>query len=77
MPPMQSKEIARKLINDLGGVAKTAERLGVSVQRVNNWMTRGIPAQIKVDHPALFMPELAHPSANRPSSAIETGPARA
>jgi hypothetical protein len=52
----------KTLILDLGGPAKVAEILGFDkpggVQRVQNWMTRGIPAQQKVDRPDLFMPHL-------------------
>jgi len=53
----------KALIDALGGPAKVADLLGFDkrggVQRVCNWLERGIPAQIKVDHPKLFMPELA------------------
>lgn len=50
----------KDLIEFLGGPTKTAELLGYDkarggVQRVQNWMTRGIPAQVKVDHPHIFM----------------------
>lgn len=46
------------LINTLGGPAKVARLLGFEkfgVQRVQNWITRGIPAQVKLDHPELFL----------------------
>lgn len=50
----------RKLINDLGGPAKVAEILSLpkvgGQQRVHNWMSRGIPAAVKVARPDLFMP---------------------
>lgn len=53
----------RKLIEDLGGPSKVAELLNFpkqgGPQRVQNWLTRGIPAKVKVDHPELFMPEKA------------------
>lgn len=44
----------------LGGPAKVAERLGYDkadggVQRVHNWVTRGIPAKVKVERPDLFL----------------------
>lgn len=48
----------KKLIDDLGGPTKLAEKLGpreFSPQRVGNWKTRGIPAKVKVDHPDLFL----------------------
>lgn len=43
------------LIAELGGPTKVAKKLGLTPQRVQNWLTRGIPAQVKVDHPRLFM----------------------
>lgn len=48
------------LIKALGGPTKVAELLGYDkanggVQRVQNWLTRGIPAQVKVDHPRIFL----------------------
>jgi hypothetical protein len=51
----------KKLIEDLGGPAKVCEILGYDkarggVQRVNNWMTRGIPPGVKLAHPDLFLP---------------------
>jgi hypothetical protein len=56
----------RELIEHLGGPTKTCELLGYDktkggVQRVQNWMTRGIPAQVKLDHPSLFMREILGP----------------
>ena len=62
-----------QLINDLGGPTKVAAMLGIdkpcSVQRVQNWLTRGIPAQVKVNYPHLFLnragsAELATPDTN-------------
>lgn len=49
-----------QLIKDLGGPTKLAELLGYDkasggVQRVANWVTRGIPAKVKLDHPDLFL----------------------
>ena len=54
----------RKLIQDLGGPAKVAELLQFDktkggVQRVQNWMTRGIPPKVKLQRPDLFLPDLA------------------
>lgn len=49
----------KKLIEDLGGPAKVASRLGYGKggpQRVHNWLTRGIPLRVKVDHPEIFGP---------------------
>lgn len=50
-------------IERLGGAAKVAELLEYDkssggVQRVFNWMTRGIPPAVKVEHPNLFLTEL-------------------
>jgi hypothetical protein len=46
------------LIKDLGGPAKVAKLLGYdkpgSVQRVQNWMTRGIPAEVRLAHLDIF-----------------------
>lgn len=47
------------LISRLGGPAKVAELLGYDkrsggTQRVQNWLTRGIPAAVKLAHPDLF-----------------------
>jgi hypothetical protein len=52
-----------ELIERLGGPAKVCELLGYDkdnggVQRVCNWVTRGIPSKVKVERPDLFMPEL-------------------
>lgn len=48
-----------EIISDLGGPAKVAELLGYDkqggTQRVSNWITRGIPARVKVERPDLFM----------------------
>lgn len=48
-----------QIIHELGGPAKVAELLGYEkdggTQRVHNWITRGIPSKVKVDHPELFM----------------------
>lgn len=53
----------RKLIEDLGGPSRVAELLKFpkqgGPQRVQNWLTRGIPAKVKVEHPDLFMPDRA------------------
>jgi hypothetical protein len=50
-----------ELITTLGGPVKVAEKLGWkskgSVQRVQNWKVRGIPAAVKVQRPDLFMPK--------------------
>jgi hypothetical protein len=65
-----------KLIVDLGGPSKVAELLELkkrgSPQRVQNWMTRGIPSAIKVKYPHYFMPELAQSRTNTAQAATET-----
>ena len=51
----------------LGGPAKVAEKLGLDraggTQRVHNWLNRGIPAKVKVEHPELFLGPLPPPIA--------------
>jgi len=47
-------------IKALGGAAKLAVLLGYDkedggVQRVHNWISRGIPAKVKVERPDLFL----------------------
>ena len=56
----QTKHPDAQLIADLGGATKVAELLGYSkadggVQRVHNWTTRGIPADVKLGRPDLFL----------------------
>lgn len=51
----------KELIERLGGPAKLAARLGYSIQRVQNWKERGIPAQVRLDHPDVFpLPRARH-----------------
>jgi hypothetical protein len=56
----------KELIQSLGGPAKVAGLLKLpkagGVQRVSNWMTRGIPARMKLLHPVL-MAKKKRPSA--------------
>lgn len=49
----------RETIVNLGGPAKVADLLGFSIQRVQNWMVRGIPAKVKVDYPEHFLTKKA------------------
>lgn len=47
-----------ELIESLGGPAKVAELLKFEkhgAQRVNNWLTRGIPSKVKLDYPDIFL----------------------
>lgn len=50
----------KDLIRSLGGSTRVAELLGLDktaggVQRVHNWKKRGIPAQVKLNHPQIFL----------------------
>lgn len=51
-----------ELIESLGGPAKVADLLGYrdesGTQRVWNWTKRGIPSQVKIDNPEIFLPHL-------------------
>lgn len=52
------------LIASLGGPAKVADLLGLDkkrggVQRVCNWLVRGIPAEVKLSRPDLFLRDLS------------------
>lgn len=53
----------KELIESLGGPTRLAERLGFDktkggVQRVQNWMTRGIPPKEKLARPDIFLQQL-------------------
>ena len=57
---MMNTDKDKQLILSLGGVNAVAKLLKYDlkkggIQRVSNWMTRGIPAQVKVDFPQYFM----------------------
>lgn len=68
-------ETDRKLIAELGGPSRVASMLGIDdkgTQRVHNWMRRGIPAAVRVEHPHLFMPNMAQALANTAQTATET-----
>lgn len=49
-----------EIIEDLGGPAEVAKRLGypadIGTQRVHNWKTRGIPPKVRLEHFDLFGP---------------------
>lgn len=52
-----------KVIDLLGGATKLAELLGYDksaggLQRIQNWKKRGIPANVKLAHPELFLTDL-------------------
>lgn len=48
------------LISELGGVAELARLLDYTIQRVQNWKTRGIPAEEKIKRPDLFLRDLTN-----------------
>jgi hypothetical protein len=55
--PDQVQQDAER-IRLLGGPTRVAEKLKLGkggVQRVQNWLTRGIPASVKLEHPNLFL----------------------
>ncbi len=63
----QSSNPDADLIQGLGGPTKVAELLGYDkaaggVQRVQNWLKRGIPPAVKVQHPSLFLNRQAEPA---------------
>ena len=43
-----------QIIEKLGGTGAVSKHLGVSYQRVHNWLKRGIPSKTKLQHPDLF-----------------------
>lgn len=51
-----------QLVERLGGASEVARLLGYpekgGAQRVHNWKYRGIPAEVKLQRPDLFLPEL-------------------
>lgn len=56
--PLIQADAAR--IKALGGPTKVAELLDLDkaqggVQRVQNWIKRGIPSKVKLDHPHIFL----------------------
>jgi hypothetical protein len=61
---MDTPNLDAERIEKLGGSTKVAEILTdrggrrFTVQRVQNWKERGIPAAVKVLWPDLFMPDL-------------------
>lgn len=68
-------EADRQLIAELGGPTVLAKRINLGgrhpVQRVQNWTVRGIPSAVKVQHPALFMPNLLAELAESAQAATE------
>lgn len=54
-----------ELIEFLGGATAVAKRLGFATpdgaRRVHNWIKRGIPPRVKLDHASVFKKALAAP----------------
>lgn len=51
----------KNLIEQLGGASKLADLLDLGeggVQRVHNWISRGIPPKVKLERPDLFLRHL-------------------
>jgi len=49
-------ESDKAIIVSLGGPTVLSKRLGLnSPQRVHNWLTRGIPASVKLAYPKIFL----------------------
>lgn len=73
-PGMTDSEI----IQNLGGATAVAKRLGLKTpdgaRRVHNWITRGIPAQIRLDHPRLFNQKQAKTPVTSAPTAIKKEP---
>jgi hypothetical protein len=70
-------EADRQTIERLGGPTKLAELLGYDkttggVQRIQNWKTRGIPSEVKLRWPELFLADLMDP--NRISATDDVQP---
>lgn len=66
----------KELIQSLGGPTKVAELLGLKkhgVQRVHNWTARGIPAQVRLDHPDLFPRKAPAPKGNPIDPTLKAG----
>lgn len=60
------------LIEELGGAAKLASRLGFDIlaggiQRVQNWKSRGIPPAVKLQYPDIFLASLMRPELSEPT----------
>lgn len=66
-----------RLIASLGGPAKVARLLGYDAhggtQRVQNWRYRGIPAEVKLEFPHLFLSDLVKKRPRSRPSAPQEG----
>ena len=61
----------KELIMKLGGVGVVSDYLGVTYQCVFNWLTRGIPSKVMLEHREIFL------SANPQPLAINEQPEEA
>jgi hypothetical protein len=61
------------IIKSHGGPAQLARLLGYDmphgVQRVQNWLSRGIPSKVKVERPDIFLAHLQHQHAGESAQA--------
>lgn len=51
----------KELIMKLGGVGVVSDYLGVTYQCVFNWLTRGIPPKVMLDHRDIFLTDNPQP----------------
>lgn len=51
----------REIIEKLGGVKAIADALNYNYTTVHNWLSRGIPAQVKLDHRDIFLTDDPQP----------------
>ena len=73
---MTQIESDNRLIAALGGPAAVARLLGLqgrhAVQRVSNWRIRGVPSDVKIQHPEVFLRHLmADSEPNPPIPSVE------
>ena len=54
MSPEDHRNPDAEILDEQGGPGAVARKLGYSHQRVHNWYSRGIPAQVVLDHPDVF-----------------------
>lgn len=51
----------KELIMKLGGVGVVSDYLGVTYQCVFNWLTRGIPPKVMLQHREIFLTDSPQP----------------
>ena len=57
----------KELIMKLGGVVVVSDYLGVSYQCVFNWLSRGIPSKVKLEHQEIFLSNDPQPLVVKPA----------